>query len=141
MNDLEVAFGLAQEYHGNQMYGDKPYAYHLREVFRLCKEASLSIKYQLVAILHDIIEDTECPAEKIKRIFGHEIWKSVNHITHLKNEDYFDSYLPRVKENHIAKTVKFFDLLSNLEHSLLNVEKYNKLIKKYQKALFILSIQ
>ena len=113
MNDLELAFGLVKEYHGNQMYGNVPYAYHLKEVLRLCQEANLPIEHQLVALLHDILEDTKCPSEKIKRIFGHEIWKAINHITHLKNEDYFDSYLPRVKENHIAKTVKFFDLLSN----------------------------
>jgi len=138
MNDIEMAFSLAQQYHGNQMYGNKPYIYHLQEVLRLCQEANLPIEYQITAILHDIIEDTECTHETIKRLFGHDIWDAVRHITHLKNEDYFENYLPKVKENNISKNIKLFDLLSNLEHAILNPSKYSKLIKKYQKALFIL---
>jgi len=141
MNNLETAFSIASDYHGNQMYGDKPYIYHSKEVLRLCQEANLPIEYQLVALLHDVMEDTECSSKTIKYFLGHKVWNAVEHITHLKNEDYFDSYLPRVKENKIAKTVKLFDLLSNLEHAILNKKRYGKLIKKYQKALFILMIE
>jgi len=138
MDDITMAFALAQESHGDQMYGDKPYIYHLQEVLRLCQEAGMPIEYQIVAILHDVVEDTDCPSERIKRLFGHVIWEAVNHITHLKNEDYFNDYLPKVKENDIAKNVKLFDLLSNLEHAILKPNRYGKLIKKYQKALFVL---
>jgi guanosine-3',5'-bis(diphosphate) 3'-pyrophosphohydrolase len=54
--------------HGDQMYGDNPYIYHLDKV------ASLLVDHgedaQVIGYLHDVLEDTKTSYLEIKNIFG-----------------------------------------------------------------------
>ena len=55
MLDQARAFALAA--HGDQMYGARPYSFHLDAVVRLL--SPYGIEAQVIGYLHDVVEDTE----------------------------------------------------------------------------------
>ena len=67
------------------------------------------------AVLHDTIEDTDVTAEYLlgQGIPKH-IVEAVQLLTKPENEEY-ESYLRRVKENPLAKQVKLADLANNTD--------------------------
>ena len=68
---------------------------------------------KIVAYLHDILEDTDCPSETIRKMFGDEILEAVVAMTHINGEDYFD-YVRRAAQNPISRNVKKADLTHNM---------------------------
>lgn len=94
-----------------------------------------------VALLHDIIEDTDVTAGDLyAQGFTTEIVKAIETMTHRNNEDYF-SYVRRVKTNQIARVVKVADLNHNSDLTRLNIITKNDIdrIEKYKEALRILN--
>lgn len=76
-----------------------------------------SLKLKTIAILHDVIEDTDIDADYL---LGKGIPKDVVDVVVLlsKPEDEsYESYLRRVKENPLAKAVKLADLAHNTDPS------------------------
>ena len=74
-----------------------------------------SLELKTIAILHDTIEDTDVTAEYLleKGIPKH-IVEAVQLLTKPEDEEY-ESYLRRVKENPLAKQVKLADLANNTD--------------------------
>lgn len=140
MSDIvREALRFAEARHGDQKYGENlPYIYHLNQVADLCVNLGLPETYQVIAALHDILEDTNADPQEIYERFGSFVLKTVNYLTR-GNESYGD-YIIRVSKNYAAKAIKVCDLLCNLENCIRNPEKYGSLIKRYQKALFILAM-
>ena len=139
--DLDIAIQYANDRHDGQMYGDKPYAFHLDQVLNNCQELGLNIECQIVSVLHDILEDT-CHTDEefitiyseIRKMFGSKIAYHVGILTSYKpREDYWE-YLDRVKQYSVATDVKLCDIIANLEASIISGDK--RRIKKYKKALF-----
>ncbi len=64
---LEKLLAFAMKHHGEQKYGDKPYSYHLLQVYQECKEYGILV--QILAILHDIKEDTKVTDDEIIEFF------------------------------------------------------------------------
>lgn len=128
-----IALELINEYHAGQMYGDKEYVYHLLGVAKLVRDAGGSIIEQTVALLHDIIEDTECTAHKL-RVAGlcEEIVEAVIAISRLKMQDQ-RTYLKQCWNNPISRNVKRWDSFFNLMHSMR--EGNSKRIQKYTKVI------
>lgn len=135
-DSLDYAMRLAYEYHSEQK--DKAgidYIYHVTAVAMKCENKNEKI----VALLHDILEDTNMTISELIRYFSREITEAVEAITRKKNESYAD-YLSRVKINKIAKVVKIQDIKHNLCEWRLNEKpdsKFNfKSIKdRYELAL------
>ena len=128
-----IALELIQEYHAEQMYGDKPYVYHLAGVAKLVLDGGGNVIDQTVALLHDILEDTPCTPHKL-RVAGlcEEVVEAVMAITHYEMQNR-NTYLRQCCANPIAKRVKKCDTLFNLTHS---VQAGNsKRIIKYAKQL------
>jgi (p)ppGpp synthase/HD superfamily hydrolase len=100
---------------------------------------------QIVAILHDTVEDTDATLEDIRNLcdgqtYADTIVDAVDAITKRPNEQY-DDYLVRVKDNPIALSVKLADIRDNMSpirQYRLPLEKQIKLKAKYLKALTIL---
>ncbi len=128
-----MAIEIAETYHGDQKYADEPYVNHLKRVCQNVKDCNYGEEYQVVAILHDVLEDTNCSDESIKRLFGHEIWNAVKDMTHPKNMEYV-KYLDITLTNPISKVVKFADIMDNMKNSYMN-EGYERLQGKYEKAM------
>lgn len=62
-------FALAA--HGDQQYGDFPYAAHLDEVADIARPYGESA--EVLAYLHDVIEDTRVSARQIEAVFGDHV--------------------------------------------------------------------
>ncbi len=131
------ALKLCFEAHKEQV--DKsgiPYVFHpLHLAEQMTDEATT-----VVALLHDVVEDTDITFEDLeKQGFGEEIISALRLLTHDKNTLYFE-YVGEIKKNKIATTVKLADLRHNSDLTRLSVvdEKALKRKEKYEKAIKLL---
>ncbi len=130
------AYALAAVMHRRQTdKAGQPYLYHCHVVASAVRENGY--KYEIVGVLHDVVEDTECTLLQIKHQFGDEICSAIDAITYRSGEDYFDEYLCRVEAHPIAKTVKIADAQHNYERSdhLKDDKKRKEFQMKYSAVL------
>ena len=74
-----------------------------------------SLELKTIAVLHDTIEDTDVTAEYLlEEGIPKYIVEAVQLLTKPEDEEY-ESYLRRVKENPLAKQVKLADLANNTD--------------------------
>jgi (p)ppGpp synthase/HD superfamily hydrolase len=137
MSKLEDAIVLATKCHEGQV--DKigePYILHpLRVMMVMNDEES-----RIVAILHDILEDTKCSSEVLKITFGKKIYEAVIAMSKINGESY-EVYINRVMQNPIAKKVKIADVKDNaspIRLYRLEPKTIERLTAKYSKTLKIL---
>src|SRR5215831_14727116 len=103
MATIERALQIAAKAHEGQK--DKeglPYILHpLRVMQRVEGEQA-----QIVAVLHDVIEDTAVTADDLRQAgFSEQVIAAVVCVTHRKDESYAD-YVVRCKANEVARRVK-----------------------------------
>lgn len=130
------AMRIAYEAHHGQL--DKsgvPYIYH---PIHLAEQMDTETE-TIVALLHDVLEDTPVTMEQLAEEFSYEIIEALQLLTHNKEEDYL-SYVERLKLNVIARKVKKADLKHNSDKTRLLTwtKKDEKRLEKYEKALKIL---
>ena len=131
------AYDLAIEKHKDAIDKiGKPYILHPLYV----SEQFDVYDFKIVAILHDIVEDTDVSLEDLRNMgFPNKIVKAIDYISRRNYESYFE-YIDRVKTNGIARIVKIEDLKHNLLPERINLVENNESLKKrYNKALKILS--
>lgn len=139
---INRAYKLAKEKHEGQVYGDKPYIYHLLAVEQKCvemyrvelSESDMDL-VQAIALNHDIIEDTNTTVTELCVTVGVNVAISVEKLTKVDGESYKD-YIKKVKSDNLALKVKIADTLCNLEESIKTSDM--KRIKKYTKQLELL---
>ena len=103
---LEIAVELAIKYHKGQMdKGGNPYILHSLEVMNNVDK----MESKIVAVLHDIIEDTECTVD-ILREFGidEDAIESINTLTRKEGMSYME-YITEISYDLIATEVKLAD--------------------------------
>jgi (p)ppGpp synthase/HD superfamily hydrolase len=131
---LSRAINIATLYHKNQF--DKagvPYIFHCIKVMHYLKTDDEELK--CIALLHDILEDTECTSEILyKEGMTNRIIVGVIYLTKVKSVTY-DEYLENIKKNLDAVKVKLCDLRHNSDiRRLKNVEQKDfDRIQKYHK--------
>ena len=136
-HNLAPVIKFANERHGGQPYGGAPYIVHLMLVARHFTDPHR----QTIAILHDIVEDTETTLDEIEEHFGREVAQTVDALTRRSGEFYLSDYIERVKENPTAKEVKIADLKENLFSARYCYPgQYDDLVARYEKALEILGV-
>ncbi len=109
---IKRAYLLAREAHEGQYdHSGKPYIMHPMEVASRvgCDELAIA-----VALLHDVVEDTDVSIDKIKKEFPKKIADAVALMTHSDNESYMD-YVRLIKANELARRVKIADISHNIE--------------------------
>ena len=131
------AMKLCYEAHKGQV--DKtgvPYVFHPFHVAeQMTSEAST-----IVALLHDVVEDTDYTLDDIAaQGFGKEIVEAVALMTHEDDVPYLD-YVAKLKDNPIARAVKLADLAHNSDQSRLGEidEETRQRLEKYEKAKALL---
>lgn len=133
------AYDFAKEKHDGQMYGNRPYMYHLENVVELVDEMyyhdPLLITLTAIAYLHDVMEDCGVTYNELAQEFGICIAEAVKAITKDKSQSYED-YMKQVIGNSLARKVKVCDTLTNMLHSFL--ENREKGMRKYPHQLVIL---
>lgn len=135
---IKKAMKIAYEAHHGQV--DKagiPYIFHpIHLAEQMEDEVSIC-----VALLHDVIEDTEISAEKLRKEgISEAVIHNVMLLTKSRGEDYMD-YLERIKSSEIAVKVKLADLKHNSDSSRLSdITKIDeKRMEKYQEAILRLT--
>lgn len=94
-----------------------------------------SEEVQVVAVLHDVVEDSAVTLLQIEKDFGPVIAEAVDCLTKRGGEHY-DDYLDRVASNKISIKVKLADLRHNSDIRRLKgiTQKDFARIQKYQTA-------
>ena len=106
---LDLAKALARFYHTGQKYGQYDYfEKHLEGVANIVRGMSFDEDAEIVAYLHDILEDTPCQYGMICSLFGSKIADAVLSITKRQFETHLD-YLARCKANPLGCLVKNAD--------------------------------
>jgi (p)ppGpp synthase/HD superfamily hydrolase len=109
---LDTAVQIAAEAHaGQKQRNGQPYILHpLRVMARVHTEDE-----KIVAILHDVIEDTPWTAEQLaQRGFPPHILKALDCVTKRPGEDYHD-FITRSASDPIAIRVTLADLEDNMD--------------------------
>lgn len=132
-----IAWDLAEKHHQGQRYGKFPYTYHLNQVCegvrrsakKLNHDASYVDQACAVAILHDILEDTECTSADLLSIgLPIPVVEAVDRLTKIDGESY-EGYIHHILHDSLALMVKREDTMMNLtqsqhEGSVKRVNKY-----------------
>ena len=117
-----------------------PYVYHPYHVAERMKSEISTC----VALLHDVVEDTDITLDDLKaQGFPDEVINALSLLTHKKNIPYMD-YIKAIKENPIATEVKLADLGHNSDYTRIGkfeslTEADKKRLDKYDKAIRLLT--
>lgn len=133
---VDLAKEFALKHHRDQMYGDKPYEYHLNKVYEKVKKFGLGTDAEVVAWLHDVYEDCDISIVDIMDTFGENIATAVKAIS---NDVSFYNTLRNIRTNKLAKSVKICDRICNMEESVGKpiARKYLKQYKEFRCMLHI----
>jgi (p)ppGpp synthase/HD superfamily hydrolase len=140
MSDLDDAIVVAVLAHHEQYdKAGEPYIFHLINVAQQLHP--LDTDGRIVAILHDILEDTATTVDDLRFTCTETQIEAIIAITRKEGEDY-DDYIERVKLNPIATRVKICDLRHNLGRLWrLNESTRNRLRPRYERAMAALGGQ
>ncbi|MFC2164366.1 GTP pyrophosphokinase [Acidobacteriota bacterium] len=133
MADLEKAILIAIKAHSGQKdrYG-QPYILHpLRVMMSVNSEEE-----KIVAILHDVVEDSDLTLEDLKKEgFSDDVVRAVDCLTKREGEPY-DAHVERARQNLLALPVKIADLEDNMDPQRMGVlsDEDKKRIARYQKT-------
>nr|WP_111298521.1 HD domain-containing protein [Paracoccus saliphilus] len=110
--DLERAIEIAAKAHrGQRDKAGEPFILHPLRVMHACSTEA----ERVVAVLHDLIEDSEWTLEDLRREgLAEDLVAAVDAMTRRKGESYAD-FVDRAARNPIARTVKVADLRDNLD--------------------------
>ncbi len=139
MSTLDRAVNIASSAHQGQTdKAGRPYILHpLRLMMRFEQ-----IEAQIVAVLHDVVEDSSWTFEQLEQEgFSEQIVAALRCLTKQKGENYED-FIERILPNPLASQVKLKDIEDNMdlkrlekigEKDLARVEKYHRAWKELSK--------
>ncbi len=116
--------------------GGIPYVFHPLAVAEQMDDENST----LLALLHDVVEDTNYTFDDIKELgVSDQVIEALRLMTRNKTEFYFD-YIDRIKTNPLATKVKLADLKHNSDLTRTDeVNEYDFMrLKKYNKAVEVL---
>ena len=112
-----------------------PYVFH---PFHLAEQMTDEVT-TVVALLHDVIEDTHYTLKKVKKQgFSDDVLEALALLTHDPKVPYMD-YVREIKKNPIAKAVKLADLRHNTDLSRVDVVD-DKVLARREKYLAALAL-
>lgn len=139
---LERAIGLACRAHRGQRYPSpeaEPYIHHPLRVMLSVQ----GFKTQMVAVLHDVLEDTQVTVEELEEAeLPDDVVAAVIALTHQEGQSY-DEYIEQVARDRLAREVKLADLADNLANNrrlahtpdvLARIDRYQRAIHRLQPA-------
>lgn len=131
---LDLAIEVACKAHAGQKdkAGDNYILHPLRLMLKFDSDEE-----RVVAVLHDVVEDSDVSLDKIKNFgFSQAVVDALDCLTKRDNEQY-EVFIHRIVGNRLSKKVKIEDIKDNLNLLRLNeLNEYDLLrINKYHKAL------
>ena len=129
MDDAEkvkLALEFAKEKHkGQKRIGGDDYITHPIAVCDIMKSQGFDESYQIVALFHDLLEDTDATEDEILKYGSPKILEVVKLLTKEKGYDMAD-YISRIRKNQVAFAVKSADRLHNLQCAILADEDFKR---------------
>lgn len=113
-----------------------PYVFHPFHLAEQMKDEDTTI----VALLHDVVEDSEYTLDDLKKMgFGDRVISAIELMTHDDGVPYME-YVEAISSNPIARAVKLADLRHNSDMTRLDniTERDLSRQKKYLEAIRIL---
>jgi (p)ppGpp synthase/HD superfamily hydrolase len=132
-----AAFKMALAAHGHQT--DRAGQLYIGHVARVTARLD-SPSDQVVALLHDVVEDTDVSLDEIAARFGEGVAHSVDCLTHPENEP-LEEYIARVASDDCVVRVKLADLDDNDDDArlaLLPEKTRARLKEKYRRSRVLL---
>lgn len=130
----KIALKLCFEAHKDQTdKGGMPYVFH---PFHLAEQMT-DEDSTIVALLHDVVEDTDHTIEDLREMgFSERVLAAIKLMTHEPNVPYME-YVAQIKTNATARAVKLADLRHNSDLArLTSVNPYDEArAEKYKKAI------
>ena len=115
----------AKKHEGQKRIGGDDYITHPIAVYEIVKSQGFDERYQITALFHDLLEDTDATEEEILKYGNREILEAVKLLT--KQKGYvMAEYVGAIKENPIAFAVKIADRLHNLRCAIVADEEFKR---------------
>lgn len=120
------ALEFASEKHkGQKRIGGEAYITHPIAVCEMVKAKGYGEEYQITALFHDLLEDTNATEEEILRFGNAEILTAVKLLTKQKGYD-MAQYIGAIKNNALAFVVKGADRLHNVQCALITDAEFKR---------------
>ena len=122
MRAIEYA---TQKHKGQKRIGGIDYITHPIAVCEMVKEKGYGEDYQITALFHDLLEDTDATESEILSLSNQNVLDAVKLLTKQKGYD-MKTYVDNIKNNPIAFVVKGADRLHNLQCALVTSVEFKR---------------
>ena len=110
---------------GQKRIGGDDYITHPLAVCEMVKQQGYGKNYQIAALFHDLLEDTDATEEEILKLSNEQVLIAVKLLTKQKGYD-MKNYIEAIKNNPIAFVVKSADRLHNLECAIVTSVEFKR---------------
>ena len=114
-----------QKHKGQKRIGGNDYISHPIAVYEMLKKQGYGEDFQITALFHDLLEDTDATEEEILFYGNQTVLTAVKLLTKKKGYD-MKSYIAGIKANPIAFAVKSADRLHNLQCALVTSVEFKR---------------
>jgi (p)ppGpp synthase/HD superfamily hydrolase len=130
---LDKAIKIATDAHQGQTRWDPevPYITHPTAVADLVRGEDAKV----VAMLHDVVEDTDVTLEDLIEEFPEHIVLAIDSMTHREDEGYAQ-YILRLSDNDLARRVKIADI----KHNMSTLPNDNKTVTRVRRERYALAL-
>lgn len=108
-------------HHGQYDKGGVPYIFH---PIHLAEQMDTEEEC-IVALLHDVVEDTTVTFEELEKEFPSTVMDALRLLTHEDGVPYMD-YVKEIKTNSIATKVKMADIMHNYDKTRIGSDLVKK---------------
>lgn len=123
---LNRALQFATKKHKGQFrVGGEEYITHPEKVAEIVKNNGYGTDFQITALFHDLLEDTDATESEILEYGNEEILKAVKLLTKEKGYVMAD-YVANIRKNEMAFAVKAADRLHNLQCAFVTDTEFKR---------------
>lgn len=123
---VQRALEFATEKHkGQKRIGGDDYISHPIAVCEMVKKQGFGEDYQITALFHDLLEDTNATEKEILGLGNEQVLRAVKLLTKQKGYD-MATYISDIKANDIALIVKTADRLHNLQCAIVAETEFKR---------------
>ena len=137
MSTLARAIAIAAVAHQEQF--DKAGAPYILHPLRMMQQMATD-EEKIVAILHDVVEDTDWTPELLRAEgFSENVLAALDGVTAREGETY-EAFIARAQSNPIARKVKLADLQDNMDTRRIRTltDKDVERLRKYHQSYWVL---
>jgi (p)ppGpp synthase/HD superfamily hydrolase len=113
------------KHNGQKRIGGEDYVNHPIAVWEMVKNQGYDEDYQITALFHDLLEDTDATEDEILSFSNKNVLTAVKLLTKEKGYD-MKNYIDSIKSNPIAFVCKNADRLHNLQCALITSAEFKR---------------